>query len=120
MKKVIVLLVASVALVLSGMAVSADNTSSEPSNASLDDHGCKGKQSVGLVKSACKRGGQKAAKSAMKGWVKKVKKLKKAKGDTSFKLTCKTCHTSLKGAYPLKGSGLSKFKSLNKWYKANK
>jgi hypothetical protein len=26
----------------------------------------------------------------------------------------------LKGAYPLKADGLSKFKALNAWYKANK
>ena len=123
MKRLIVLGLAAAGLIFSGVTVSAtqsslvDIPSAEEAPAPKP---CEGKQRIGAVKSACKKGGQKAAKRYMKSWVKKVKKAKKAKGDTGFKLTCKTCHTSLKGAYPLKSNGMSDFKKLSSWYKANK
>ena len=76
---------------------------------------CQGKQSIGLVKAACKKGGQKAAKKAMKKWVGSTKKKHKAAGETDFKLTCKTCHTKLKGDYPIKKDAVATFKKLQAW-----
>ena len=70
-----------------------------------------------LVKKACERGGQKAAKKAMKGWVKKVKAAKKAAAAEGFKLNCKTCHTKVKGDFPLKDDGRATFKRLDEWLK---
>ena len=56
-----------------------------------------------LIKDACKKD-QKAAKKAMRDFVKKAKKVSKSK------VTCKTCHTKTSGAYGLKKDGLEKFK----------
>ncbi len=58
-----------------------------------------------LIQNACKKD-QKAAKKAMKKFVKEAKK---ASGE---KVTCKTCHTKTSGKYPLKKEGLDLFK---KW-----
>ena len=123
MKRLIVLGLAAAGLIFSGVTVSATQSSLIDTPAAEEAPApapCQGKQRIGAVKSACKKGGQKGAKRYMQKWVRKVKKAKKAKGETGFKLTCKTCHTSLKGAYPLKPNGNSDFKKLSAWYKANK
>jgi hypothetical protein len=123
MRKPLVILLSAAALIASGTLI-ASATSSKTAVTNGDDseavEPCKSKQKTGLVKGACKKGGQKAAKKAMKSWVKKVKKAKKAGGDTGYKLTCKACHTSLKGAYPLKADGMEQFKKLNAWLKTQK
>jgi len=54
-----------------------------------------------MVKAACEKGGQKAAKDAMKAWMKE-KKLK----------SCNQCHTKLAPTYELKADGLEQFKKL--------
>lgn len=56
-----------------------------------------------LVKDACKKD-QKAAKKAMREFVKEAKKVAKTK------VTCSTCHEKTSGAYPLKKDGLKKYK----------
>jgi len=58
-----------------------------------------------LIKDACASGGQKAAKEAMKKFVKEAKK-KKADAD------CNLCHKSLAPKYELKPEGLKTFKEL--------
>ena len=75
---------------------------------------CQGKQSIGLIKSACKKGGQPKAKKTMKAWVKRQKKKRKAAG-VKFKLTCKTCHTKVSGAYPIKADAKAQFNEIRKW-----
>jgi hypothetical protein len=58
-----------------------------------------------MVKEACATGGQKAAKDAMKAWLKTAKKAEP-------KITgCPTCHTKVGGDYPLKKNALELFKS---------
>ncbi len=52
-----------------------------------------------LLKNACQQGGQKAAKDAMKAFM-KDKKIK----------DCKQCHTKLAPSYELKADGLEQFK----------
>ena len=54
-----------------------------------------------LVKDACTKGGQKAAKDAMKAW-NKEKKIK----------SCNQCHAKLAPNYELKKDGLDQFKKL--------
>ncbi len=54
-----------------------------------------------LVKQACEKGGQKAAKDAMKAWMKE-KKLK----------SCNQCHAKLAPTYELKADGVEQFKKL--------
>jgi hypothetical protein len=54
-----------------------------------------------LVKDACAKGGQKAAKEAMKAW-NKEKKIK----------SCNQCHTKLAPNYELKPDGLDQFTKL--------
>jgi len=54
-----------------------------------------------LVKKACAKGGQAAAKDAMKAW-NKEKKIK----------SCNECHTKLAPSYELKPDGLKKFQDL--------
>ena len=54
-----------------------------------------------MVKEACEKGGQKAAKDAMKAWMKE-KKLK----------SCNQCHTKLAPTYELKKDGLEQFEKL--------
>ena len=54
-----------------------------------------------LVKEACAKGGQKAAKEAMKKW-NKEKKIK----------SCNMCHSKLAPKYELKKTGLDEFKKL--------
>ena len=61
-----------------------------------------------LVKNACAKGGQKAAKKALQAWVKANKVAYKEK--TGKGLTCKTCHSKLGGDFPLNGEGLKIFK----------
>ena len=59
-----------------------------------------------MVADACKgAGGQKAAKDAMKKWMKVAKK-------QQADLACATCHSKVGGAYPLKSDGLQRFKDL--------
>lgn len=68
--------------------------------------GCKhAKLETTLVKEACKTGGQKAAKDAMKKWMKTAKK-------QQADLDCGTCHAKLAPAYELKADGLKRFKDL--------
>jgi hypothetical protein len=123
MRKPLVILLSAAALIASGTLI-ASATSSHTVVTNGDEGEavapCQSKQKTGLVKGACKKGGQKAAKKAMKSWVKKVKKARKAGGETGFKLTCKACHSSLKGAYPLKADGLDQFKKHDAWLKAQK
>ena len=54
-----------------------------------------------MVKQACEKGGQKAAKDAMKAWMKE-KKLK----------SCNQCHSKLAPTYELKADGVEQFKKL--------
>ncbi len=54
-----------------------------------------------LVKQACEKGGQKAAKDEMKKWMKE-KKLK----------SCNQCHSKLAPGYELKADGLQQFEKL--------
>ena len=54
-----------------------------------------------MVKAACAKGGQKAAKEAMKAW-NKEKKIK----------SCNQCHSKLAPKYDLKKDGLDQFKKL--------
>ncbi len=54
-----------------------------------------------LAKNACAKGGQKAAKDAMKAW-NKEKKIK----------SCNQCHSKLAPNYELKKDGLAQFKKL--------
>jgi mono/diheme cytochrome c family protein len=58
-----------------------------------------------MVKDACVKGGQKAAKDEMKKWMKVAKK-KRAD------VACATCHSKVGGAYPLKADGLKLFTEL--------
>lgn len=51
-----------------------------------------------IVKEACEKGGQKAAKDAMKAWSK----------EKGFK-SCNQCHTKLAPSYDLKADGLDQF-----------
>jgi hypothetical protein len=57
-----------------------------------------------MVKEACAAGGQKAAKDAMKAF------LKTAKAKDPKISGCPTCHTKVGGDYPLKKDGLQLFK----------
>ncbi len=54
-----------------------------------------------LVKQACEKGGQKAAKDAMKTWMKQAK-LK----------SCNQCHSKLAPSYELKKDGVDQFVKL--------
>ncbi|MDQ3364824.1 MAG: hypothetical protein M3680_05290 [Myxococcota bacterium] len=54
-----------------------------------------------LVKEACAKGGQKAAKDVMKAW-NKDKKIK----------SCNQCHTKLAPSYGLKKDGLEQYQKL--------
>jgi hypothetical protein len=54
-----------------------------------------------MVKEACEKGGQEAAKKAMQDW-NKEKKIK----------SCNQCHTKLAPTYELKKDGLEQFKKL--------
>lgn len=54
-----------------------------------------------MVKQACEKGGQKAAKDAMKAWMKE-KKLK----------SCNQCHSKLAPTYELKPDAVEQFKKL--------
>ncbi len=58
-----------------------------------------------LIKEACASGGQKAAKKAMKDFVKDAKK--KQDG-----LDCESCHSSLSPKYELKSDAFERFKKL--------
>ena len=128
MKKPLVMFLSVSALLISGTFIASATTADSKSvvksgDAAEEAPPCQSYQKTAFLKAACKKGGQKAAKKAMKGWVKKVKKAKKAAAGPDapkYKLTCKACHTSLKGAYPLKADGLKQFKELNKWLKAQK
>ncbi len=57
------------------------------------------------IAEACKKGGQKAAKKAMK----KFTKAAKAKQSG---LNCKSCHSNLRPKYELKSDGLELYKKL--------
>ena len=76
---------------------------------------CQGKMALGLIKSACKKGGQPHAKKVMKGFVKRQKKKRKNAGVKGFRLTCKTCHTKVGGAYPITADAVAKFNEIRKW-----
>jgi hypothetical protein len=54
-----------------------------------------------MVKSACAKGGQAAAKDVMKAW-NKEKKIK----------SCNQCHTKLAPSYELKPDGLKQYQDL--------
>ncbi len=58
-----------------------------------------------LVEAACAKGGQGAAKAAMKKFLKEAKK-------TEADLECKSCHTKLAPEYPLKDDALEHFQKL--------
>lgn len=92
-----------VALVGICAAVAFTALSSSPAQAAGD---CKRtKFETKMVKEACAKGGQKAAKDAMKVFLKEVKAKKhpKIKG-------CPSCHTKTSGDYPLKKNGMELFK----------
>lgn len=125
MRTIILVLVSLGAFVVAGPLMAASTpatptTAVTQGDAAPEKVPCQSKQATGLVKASCKKGGQKAAKKAMKSWTKRVKKAKKASGDTGFKLTCKNCHTSLKGAFPLKPDALAEFKKLDAWLATQK
>jgi hypothetical protein len=63
-----------------------------------------------LVKKACADGGQKAAKKAMKDFVKKAKKV--AGGDPE--LACDSCHSKVGGDFPLTKDAVAKLQKLSK------
>jgi hypothetical protein len=63
-----------------------------------------------LVEEACKAGGQKAAKRAMKKFVKAVKKADGGDPD----LACDSCHKDLAPDYPLAKDALKLFKKYEK------
>jgi hypothetical protein len=58
-----------------------------------------------MVKEACASGGQKAAKDAMKAYLKTAKTKDKAIKD------CSSCHTKVGGDYPLKANAMELFVS---------
>ena len=58
-----------------------------------------------MVKKACSDGGLKAAKDAMKAFLKDAKKANK---DVTG---CDSCHTKLKDGYPLKPNAMDLFKA---------
>ncbi len=58
-----------------------------------------------LLTEACKAGGQKAAKDAMKKWMKTAKK-------QDPKVTCQTCHSKLAGDYPKKKDAWDLYKKF--------
>ena len=58
-----------------------------------------------LAKDACAKGGQKAAKDAMKAFMKDAKK-------SEADITCNSCHTKLAPNYELKKDALEHFKKL--------
>ena len=58
-----------------------------------------------LIKDACSKGGQKAAKKTMKAFVKVAKK----KNDKIE--NCSSCHSKLGGDFPLKENALELFKA---------
>ena len=82
-----------VAASLSGDATAAGNDCKHP------------KLDTVMLKTACSAGGQKAAKDAMKKWMKEAKK-------QQADLDCGTCHSKLAPAYPLKPDGMKRFKAL--------
>lgn len=110
MKRLTTLALAALfAMTMTHMAF-ADETGQSAVTATTLDDGDKCKRTTfktALVKSACNKGA-KAAKKAMKAFV------KKAKAATGEKITCKTCHTSMKKAdgYPLTKDGLATYKRL--------
>ena len=61
-----------------------------------------------LIEKACKKGGQKEAKKAMRKFMKDAKKA------TKENYTCKTCHAKASGDYPLKKDGLKRFMAAKK------
>ena len=72
------------------------------SPASADSDSCKRTEfKTELVKNACAKGGQKAAKDAMKQF-NRDKKIK----------SCNQCHTKLAPSYELKSDGLKQFQDL--------
>jgi hypothetical protein len=88
---------ASLAAIVTAVALAM--VSSAP--ASADGTACVRKDfKTELVKSACEKGGQKAAKDAMKTWLKQHPKL-----GTS----CNKCHSKLSPTYDLKPDGLKLF-----------
>lgn len=78
----------------------------QPQTANAQDDGsCVRKEfKTELVKNACKKGGQKEAKKAMKKFLSQAKK-----ADVGVK-TCKSCHSKLKPSYELTKEGLELFK----------
>jgi hypothetical protein len=78
-----------------------DSITMEP----MDENACKRTEfKTQLVKAACAKGGQKAAKTAMKAWVKGAKAAAKADG---MKLNCATCHSKMKEDWPLKDAAMA-------------
>jgi hypothetical protein len=67
-----------------------------------------------LVNDACARGGQAAAKAAMKRFMADAAKKQSAKklGRPQSGLTCNSCHVRLAPDYPLTANGLTLFRSL--------
>lgn len=63
-----------------------------------------------MIKEACAKGGQRAAKKAMKAFVKKAKKAKGGDPD----LACDSCHKKLGGDYPIKDDALKHLQKLLK------
>ncbi|MEC8023309.1 MAG: hypothetical protein VX223_05205 [Myxococcota bacterium] len=63
-----------------------------------------------MVKDACAAGGQKAAKKALKTWMKANKAAYKEKYGKS--MTCKTCHTKFGGDFPLNADGVRLYKEF--------
>jgi len=63
-----------------------------------------------MLKQACAKGGQRAAKKTMKAFVKKAKKAKGGDPD----LACDSCHKKLGGNYPIKADALKHLQKLLK------
>ena len=105
MKKLALIILASAAVAVFSM--------STPQFADAGKDCARTKFQTSLIERACKRGGQKAAKKAMRHFVKVAKK------STREKITCKTCHSKVSGNYPLKKDGLENFKRFKKVLWAN-
>lgn len=76
-------------------------TMTDPPSADAADKCQRSDHKTKLVKEACEKGGQKAAKDAMKVWMKE-KKLK----------SCNQCHSKLAPTYALKADAVEQFAKL--------
>ncbi len=94
-----------------GLGLATAALSLTPHEADASSKPCARKEfKTELVKQACAEGGQRAAKKAMKAFVKKAKKAKGGDPD----LACDSCHKKMGGDYPTKPEALDKLQKLLK------